>query len=103
MLVFKRLHLNLLNIVTFLTLKSVLVDQPTILKTIYTIFKLKLSNPIIKETVIFLSQLSVPYQNKKSLIIHRRFGHVSISRLKLMARKGLVEGLPKNISDLEEP
>ena len=36
-LVLKRLHLNILNIVTFLTLKVVLGDQPTILVTILTI------------------------------------------------------------------
>ena len=29
-----------------------------------------------------------------SQLIHQGFGHVSIPRLKLMARKGLVEGLP---------
>ena len=33
-LVFKKLHLNLLNIVTLLTLKVVLGDHPTRLKTI---------------------------------------------------------------------
>ena len=34
MLVFKRLHMNLLKILTLLTLKVILVDHPTRLKTI---------------------------------------------------------------------
>ena len=38
-----------------------------------------------------------------SHIIHQRFGNVSISRIKILARKGLMEGLPKNILVLEEP
>ena len=44
MLTFKRLRLNVLNIVTLLTLNIVLVDHPTRLKTISTIFKSKFSN-----------------------------------------------------------
>ena len=38
---FRRLRLNLLNIVTLLTLKVILGDQPTTLKTIMTVFKYK--------------------------------------------------------------
>ena len=56
MLVFKRLHMNLLNIVTLLTLKVFLGNHPTRLKTISTIFKSKLSKSTLKETEIFLSQ-----------------------------------------------
>ena len=40
-LVFKALRLNLLNIVTLFTLKIVLGDHPTRLKTVLTIFKYK--------------------------------------------------------------
>ena len=58
-LVFKRLYLNLLNIVTFLTLKVVLGDHSTRLAKILTIFNSKLPRSIITETRIFLSQLSV--------------------------------------------
>ena len=38
-----------------------------------------------------------------SQIIHQHFVRVSISRLKLMVRKLLVEYLPTNIPDLEDP
>ena len=72
MLVFRRLNLNLLNIVTFLNLKVVLVYHPTRLKTILTIFKYKFSKKTLKETGILLSQLSVPYQNKISLSLFIR-------------------------------
>ena len=66
-LVLKRLHLNLLNIVTLLALKVVLGDHPTRLATIFTIFNLKFSRSILTETRILLSQLSVDFQNKLSL------------------------------------
>ena len=36
-----------------------------------------------------------------SQLIYQRFGHVSITRLKRMAIKGLMEGLPENLSELE--
>ena len=36
-------------------------------------------------------------------IIHQHFGHVYIARLKRVPRKGLMEGLPTNTHDLEEP
>ena len=64
MLVFKRLRLNLLNIVTMLTLKVVLGDHPTRVKKIPTIFKSKISKSTLTETVILLSQLSVHFQKK---------------------------------------
>ena len=37
-----------------------------------------------------------------SQFIHQRFGHVSIARLRIMTRKGLMGGLPENIPELEE-
>ena len=61
---FKRLHLKLLNIVTFLTLKVVIGDHPTRLATILTIFTSKFSISILTETRILLSQLSVDFQSK---------------------------------------
>ena len=64
MLVSKILHLNLFNIVTLLTLKVVLGYQHTRLKTILTIFKYKLSSSALIETIIWLSQLYVHFQNK---------------------------------------
>ena len=63
----------------------------------------KWSNPTLKETVTILSQLSVQFQNNISQLIHKSFGHISINRLKQMTRKGIMEGLPENIPDLEEP
>ena len=48
MLAFKRLSLNLLNIVNLLTLKVILGDHPNRLKTISTLFKSKLSNSNLK-------------------------------------------------------
>ena len=38
-----------------------------------------------------------------SALIHRRFYYVSIARLKRMAIKGLMLGIPKNIPDLKYP
>ena len=52
---------------------------------------------IVVPTVYYLSKQNI-YQ-----IIHQRFGRVSIFRLKLIAIKVLMKGLPKNILDLEEP
>ena len=89
------LRLNLLNIVTLLTLKVVLLDHSTRLKTISTIFKYKFSNSTLKATGILLSQLPVSYQIIYiSQLIHKSFGNVYIAGLKKMERKGLVEGIP---------
>ena len=78
-LVLKKLHLNLLNIATLLTLKVVLGDHPTRLATILTIFNSKLSRSILTETRILLSQLSVDFQNKLSLNLFISVLVVSIS------------------------
>ena len=53
--VFKRLHLNLLNIVNSLTLRVVLGYHHTRLKTILAIFNSKLPRSTLIETIIFLS------------------------------------------------
>ena len=66
-LVLRKLHMNLLNIVILLTLKVVLGDHPIILATILTIFNLKLSKSILIEKRTLLSQLSVDFQNKTYL------------------------------------
>ena len=60
-LVFKRLHMNLLNIVTLLTLRVVLGDHHTSLTTILTIFNSKFSTSIFTETRILLFQLSLDF------------------------------------------
>ena len=78
MLVFKRLHLNLLKIVTLLTLKIVLGYHHTKLTTILTIFNSKFSRSILKETRSLLSQLSVYFQNKLSLNLFIRVLVMSI-------------------------
>ena len=102
MLDLKSLGLNLLNIVTLLTLKFIIGDHPNRLKTISTIFKSKLSKSTLKETGIFLSQFSVHYQSKSISLFIGVFGHVSITILKIMAKKVLMESLSENIPDLEE-
>ena len=77
--VFKMVHLNLLKIVTFLTLKIVLGDHPTRLTTILTIFNSKFSRSILTETRILLSLLYVYFQNKLSLNLFIGFLVISIS------------------------
>ena len=52
---------------------------------------------IVVPTVCGLSKQTL------SQLIHQRFGHVSITQLKRMARKGLMDGLPENLPELEEP
>ena len=102
MLDFKRLHLNLLNIVTLLTLKVVLGDHHTRLKTIFNIFKYKFVkvNPHRDSNIFFPTVCGNSKQNL-SKFIHHRFGYVSITRLKRKAIKRLMEGLPENLPDLE--
>ena len=103
MLAFKSLHLNLLNIVTFLTLKVVLGDHPTILKTILTIFKYKFVKVNSHtDNNIFVPTLCALSKKNLSQIIHQRFGHISITRLKIKSINGLMEGLLVNTPDLEE-
>ena len=57
----------------------------------------QISKIIVVPTVFYLSKQNTPQ------IIQRRFGHVSISRIKRMARRWLMEGLPENLPDLEYP
>ena len=95
--------MNLLNIVTFFTLNVVLGYHHTRLTTILIILKSKLSISILTETRILLSQLSVDFQNIISLnLFIIIFGHYSITRLKLMARKELMEGFTENIPGFEQ-
>ena len=54
-------------------------------------------NNIVVPTVCVLSKQNL------SQLIHQQFGHFSSTRLKQMARKGLMEGLPENLPELEEP
>ena len=86
--------MNLLNIVTLLTLKVVLGYHHTSATKILTILNSKFSESILTETRILLSQLSVDFKKNLLQLIHQRFGHISTTRLKRMARKGLMEGLP---------
>ena len=72
MLVSKKLHLNLLKIVIFLTIKVVLGDHHT------RLFKYKLSKSTLTETIILLSQLSVDFQNKIYLDLFRSVLFVSL-------------------------
>ena len=103
MVVFKRLHLNLLSIVTLLNLKVVLGYHLTRLKNIdYIKIKKFKVNPHRDNNIFFPTVCALSKQNLSQLI-HQHFGHVSITRLKQMEEKGLMEGLPENIPELEEP
>ena len=103
-LVLRKLHLNLLNIVTLLNLKVVLGDHPNRLSIILTIFNSKFVkiNPHRDKNLVVPTVCGLSKKNL-SLMIHQRFGHVSITRLKRMARKELMDCLPENIPELEEP
>ena len=67
MLVFKRLHMKPLKMVTLFTLKVFLGDPPYQTQKISTIFKSKLSKLSFKEIGILLYKLYVPFQNKSTL------------------------------------
>ena len=64
MLVFKRLYLNLLKIVTLLTSKIVLSDYPRDSKQFRLSSNKFLSKSTLKERRILLFQLSVTYHNR---------------------------------------
>ena len=59
-------------------------------------------NPHRGRDIVFPTICALSKQNL-SQIIHKCFGHVSITILKGMKIKGLTEGLPENIPILEEP
>ena len=52
--------------------------------------------------IVFPTGCAISKHNLSQLI-RQRFGHVSISRLKLMTIKWLNKVLPKNLPDLEDP
>ena len=96
--------MNLLNIVTLLPLRVVIWISPY--QNHNNIDYLQLENfrinphrdkNLVVPTICRLSKQTL------SQLIHQRFGHVSITQLKLMTRKGLMEGLPENLPELEEP
>ena len=95
---FKSLHMNPLNIVILLALKVVLVYHSTTLKTISTILKSKYIKVNTQRKInIFVATVCSLSKQYISQIIHWCFGHVSITRVKRMARKGLMEGIPNNL------
>ena len=61
------------------------------------IFKL---NPHIDRNIVVPTVFAL---KKKTHIIYHRFGRVSITRLKQTTRKGLMEGLPENLPEFEDP
>ena len=93
--------MNILNIVTLLTPKVIIGDHPTRQKNVYYLkiknFKVNpqrnrnISVPTVCDPLNVFSQLS-----------HQKFVHVSIVRIKVTTRKGITEGLPTNLPDLEE-
>ena len=96
--VLKRLHINVLNIVIFLTLKGVLGDRRTRYKKIYLQIEIVKSNTKINRNFVVQTVCALTKQNLIQLI-HEHFDHVSIVSLKRITRKVLVKGLPKNIPD----
>ena len=94
MLLSKRLYLNLLIIVTLFTLKVILGDQPTAQMFLdYLQIKIIKVNPHRDRYTVVLTVWSISKQNFYQ-IIHQRFGHVSVARLKLMAKKSTHGGSP---------
>ena len=63
------------------------------------IFKI---NPHRDKNLVVPTFCGISKQNLSQLI-HQRFVHAYITRLELMSIKGLMEGLPENISELEDP
>ena len=59
-------------------------------------------NPHRDKNIVVPNICGISKQNISQLI-HQHFCHFSITRLKGMARKGLMEGFPENLSKLEEP
>ena len=59
-------------------------------------------NPHRDKNIVVPNVCGISKQNISQLI-HQRICHLSITRLRGMARKGLMEGLPENLSKLEEP
>ena len=80
---FQKFAPELLQHCEFLTLKVVLVGQPTRLKTILTTFKSKFVkvNPQ-RESNIFVPTVCALSKKNLSQPIHQRFGHVYIASLK---------------------
>ena len=90
-LVLKSLHMNLLNIVTLLILRVVLGDLPTRLKNNIDYLQNNIVNinphtdmNSVVPTVILISKINL------SQLIHQNFCHVYVTRLKIIARKGLM-------------
>ena len=93
--------MNLLKIVTLSTLKVVLVDHPNRLKQIdYLQIENFLSQPSqIQE--YFCPKCMCTLRKNISHLIHQMFCRVSITRLKIMAGKVLMEGQTETPPDLE--
>ena len=102
MLVLKRLHLKTFEHCDFVDLKSCSWRSPSQtqnnlndLQTKIVRFNPKrnrnISVPTVCDPLNVFSQLS-----------HQKFVHVSIVRIKVTTRKGITEGLPTNLPDLEE-
>ena len=99
MLAFKKLHLNLLNIVTLWIIPE---DQPyqTQNNLDYIQIEIFKVNPQRDRNIFFWTVCELSKGNLYQLI-HQYFGHISITRLKIMARKGLMDSILENIYDLE--
>ena len=97
MLVFKRLHLNLLNIMIYfldITLPYLEQFRPSSNQKIKS--KPRINKDIVVSTVCGLSKQNL------SQLIHQHFGRVFIFGLRRIEIKGLMKGLPTNVPDLGE-
>ena len=102
MLDFKSLHLNLLKIVIFWPSRSLLdITLPEPKKSQLSSNRKFQSQHHRYRNNVVPNVYAISKQNISHLI-HQCFGNASITSLKLMSRKGLLEGLPKNLPDLEE-
>ena len=102
MLSFKRLCLNLLNIVNLLIFKVVLNNYLNRLKTVSTIFKSKFSNSTVRETGILFSQLSM-HLKKYLSDYSSSFWSCLYYQTKTNFKKRTHRGSTRNIPGLEEP
>ena len=99
-LVFKRLHLNILNIVILYTLKLVPVDHPSRLKkNIILSSNQNYQNQPLQKQIYFGSNCLCYLKSNISHFIYQLFDHVLITRLRWMARKVLMKGIPTKITD----
>ena len=99
----KRFSLNLLNVVTLLTLKVILRDHPTRLKKYWLYSNRNCQSQPSKIQEYCCPNCLCTIKTKLSQLIYQRFGRIYNSRLKRISRKVIMEVLPKILPDLGKP